>query len=275
MKLKIILLFLLIGTFGFAQKKEKIKGNKLVKVQQHKIAPFSSLYLNEKFEVSLLKGEVPLIEIETDENLHDVITYAVDHKGVLNLGTTHQITSKKRLNIRITVTEDFNTLITTDKAEVSSLIDLDLKELLITAKGNSKVYLTLKTDNFNLTADKNAKIELNLNSKNCVLTLSESADMKALINANELKADLYQKANAKIEGDLKQLKLRVDNASNFDGKKLTTNNADVIAEGSSDCDLEVKGTLTLEMSGSSKIAVYNTPKISLNKFEDSATLYKK
>lgn len=275
MKLKLIILTLLISTFSFAQKKEKIKGNKLVKVQQYSIAPFSTLQLNEKFEVALLKGDTPLIEIETDENLHDVITYAVDQNGVLSLNTTHQITSKKRLNIRITVTEQFNNLILTDKAEVSSLIDLELKKLLITAKENSRVYVTVKTDDFNLTADKNSKIELNLNTNNCVLTLSESSDIKALINANELKADLYQKANAKIEGDIKQLKLRIDNAANFEGEKLTTKTANVIAEGSSDCDLDVKGTLNLELSGSSKVAVYNTPKITLTKFEDTATLYKK
>ena len=50
MKLNIILIALCIGTLGFAQKKEKIKGNKFIKVKQHQIAEFSELNLNDKFE---------------------------------------------------------------------------------------------------------------------------------------------------------------------------------------------------------------------------------
>jgi hypothetical protein len=275
MKLKLLIITLLIGTFGFAQKKEKIKGNKFIKVKQHQIAAFHELNLNDRFEVFLLKGVVPLIEIEADENLHDVILFSVSEDGVLSLQTTHQITSKKKLNIRITVTDQFNSILTSEKAEVNSLIDLDLKSMTIVAKDNSKVYLTLKADDFILTADKHSKVELNLNTKKSTLTLSESTDLEALINTDELKIDLYQKANAKIEGDVKSLQLRADNASNYHGEKLTANNATVVAEGSSDCDLDVKNNLTLEASGSTKINIYNNPKIELKRFEDSAAIYKK
>jgi len=275
MKFKLVLLTLLIGTFSFAQKKEKIKGNKFVKVKQHQITDFSGLTINEDFEVFLLKGEVPQIEIETDENLHEVILFAVSDKGILNLSSSHNITSKKKLNIRITVTKNFNSIILSDKAIVNSLIDLELDKINITAKGNTKVYITAKTNEFDLTAEKHSKIELNLNTKKSTIKISESSNIKALINASELNIDLYQKANAKIEGDINQLKLRADNAANFEGKKLTTNNAIVIAEGSADCYLDVKDSLTIDASGSSKIYMYNSPKINLNKFEDSATIYKK
>jgi len=275
MKLKIVLFTLLIGTFGFSQKKEKIKGNKFVKVKQHQIASFSALSLNENFEVFLLKGGTPQIEIETDENLHEVIIFSVSDNGELSLKTSHHITSKKKLNIRITVTNDLNTITLNDKAIVNSLIDLDLDKLTLITKGNSKAYLTLKTNEFELTAEKHSKIELNLNTTKSVIKLSESTDLEALINAQELNIDLYQKANAKIEGEVDILNLRADNASNFEGKKLTATNCTVVAEGSADCDIEVKVNLTIEAAGSSKVNIYNTPKIALTRFEDSAELYKK
>jgi len=275
MKFKILVLTLFLGAFSFAQKKEKIKGNKFIKVKQHQIADFSELSLNENFEVFLLKGETPQIEIETDENLHEVILFSVSDNGILSLKTTHQITSKKKLNIRITITNSFNSLILSDKAIVNSLIDLDVKKMIITAKGNSKIYLTLKTDEFKFTADKHTKTELNLTTKKGVIQLSESANLEALINAEELKVDLYQKANAKIEGEVNDLNLRIDNASNYKGRKLTATNAVIVTEGSADCDIEVKETLLLEASGSSKINIYNTPKIELKKFEDSASIFKK
>ncbi|MGB0895792.1 MAG: GIN domain-containing protein [Flavobacteriaceae bacterium] len=275
MKFKIILLALFVGTFGFSQKKEKIKGNKFVKVKQHQIAEFKELNLNDKFEVFILKGDTPQVEIETDENLHDIIQFGVDDKGTLNLSTSHQIVSKKKLNIRITVTDKLNSIITSEKAIVNSLIDLDLKKMTINAKDNSKVFITIKTDEFKLVTEKSAKVELNLNTTKSILTLSESSNLKALINSDNLKIDLYQKANAKIEGEVDLLELRADNASNFHGEKLTSTDATVIAEGSSDCDLEVKNTLTLEASGSSEVNIYNTPKIELKRFEDSAAIYKK
>jgi len=275
MKFKILVLTLLIGAFSFAQKKEKIKGNKFIKVKQHQIVDFNELILNENFEVFLLKGDSPQIEIETDENLHDVIQFSVTDNGVLSIKTTHQITSKKKLNIRITVTNNFNSIIISDKAIVNSLIDLDLNKITILAKDNSRTYLTLKTDEFKFTAEKHSKIELNLTTKKGVIQLSESTNLEALINADELKIDLYQKANAKIEGDVINLNLRVDNASNYKGRKLTANNALVITEGSSDCDIDIKETLELEASGSSKVNIYSTPKINLKKFEDSASIFKK
>lgn len=275
MRLNIIILTILIGTFGFAQKKEKIKGNKFVKVKQHQIPVFNTLNLNDKFEVSLLEGTLPQIEIEADENLHDIIQFSVTDDGVLSLNTTHQIVSKKKLNIRITCTDQFKSILTSEKAVVNSLIDLDLSSMSITAKDNSEIYITLKTGDFELTADGRTKIELNLKSKKSTLTLSESTNLKALINSKDLKVDLYQKANAKIEGDTDLLKLRIDNASNYKGEKLTAVNAEIVAEGSADCDVDVKGNLTLEASGSAKINIYNTPKIELKRFEDSASIYKK
>lgn len=275
MKFKILVLTLVIGAFSFAQKKEKIKGNKFVKTKQHQIDDFNELNLNENFEVFLLKGDTSQIEIETDENLHEVILFSVADNGVLSLKTTHQITSKKKLNIRITVTNSFNSIIISDKAIVNSLIDLDLDKMTIIAKDNSKIFLTLKTNEFKFTGDKHAKIELNLTTKKGEIQLSESTNLEALINAEELKIDLYQKANAKVEGEVTNLNLRVDNAANYKGHKLTATNATVIAEGSADCDIEVKELLSIEASGSSKINIYNIPKIDLKKFEDSASIFKK
>mgnify|MGYP000153276145 CR=1 FL=1 len=91
----------------------------------------------------------------------------------------------------------------------------------------------------------------------------------------EFGADAVILSNAKVEGEVTNLNLRVDNAANYKGEKLTITNATVITEGSADCDIEVKETLILEASGSSKINIYNTPKIDLKKFEDSASIFKK
>ena len=48
-----------------------------------------------------------MIEIEADENLHDLILFDVSG-NTLSLKTYHKITSKKKLSIRITITDIFN-----------------------------------------------------------------------------------------------------------------------------------------------------------------------
>lgn len=274
MNLRLLLIVLLVCTAGFAQKKEKIKGNKFVKVKQHTIETFSSLELAENLEIHLLKGATPQIEIETDENLHEVIKFDVN-SGVLNLYTTHNITSKKKLNIRITYTDALDKILASDKAIINSFTDMDVDKLVITAKDAARIYMTIKANDFKIETLKRAKVELNLNAKSVVVEMSESSDMKALINSEELTFDLYQKANAKIEGEIQNLKLRTDNATNFKGNNLTTQNCELIAEGSSDCHIEVKGELDIDASGSSEVYIYNKPTITIKNFADSATIYKK
>lgn len=273
MKFKILLLTVLISALGFAQKKEKIKGNKFVKVLQHQIDDFNTLTLGENLEVFLLKGVTPQIEIEADENLHEVIKFSVTNNE-LTIKTTHTITSKKKLNIRVTVSDSFNTIVASEKATINTLIDLELNALTITAKNTSRVYATVKADTFKLSANERSKVELNLDAKNSTIEMSESTDIKALINSEKLAFDLYQKANAKIEGDVAELKLRADNATNFKGAKLAATNCNLIAEGSADCYIDVKERLSLEASGSSEVHIYNTPAITITKFADSASLYK-
>ncbi len=275
MKFKIMIFALLFGTISFAQKKEKIRGNKQLKTVQHQVTDFNTLLIGENLEVFLLKGTSPQVEIETDENLHEVILFSVDNNGVLSLSTTHQITSKSKLNIRITITDAFNTIKTYEKATVNSLIDLHLNKLSVHTNDNSKLFLTAKTNDFSLKSTHFTKTELNISSLKTTLHLSESASIKSLVNSESLHVDLYQKANAKIEGTSTDLILRADNASNFKGRELTTTNADVTIEGSADCDITVIKNLVLQASGSSKTNIYNAETINIKRFNDSAAIYKK
>ena len=276
MKKIIFSLFLIccITQVAYAQKKEKIKGSRNVVVKQHDLPVFNAIDIGEEFEVALVKGDIPKIEIEADDNLHDVIDYTVND-GTLYLTTSHKIISSKTFKIRLTFTSELNTIIAKEKAEISSLIDLEFDDITITAKENSKVYITLRGKSVKIITLKKAKTEFNITANNTVVEMSDSSDMKALINSNNLVFDLYQKANAKIEGDIDELKVRADNATNFNGQKLTAVNAELIAEGSSDCLIEVKKELTLEASGNTEVQVFNNPKINLKKFTDSASLYKK
>lgn len=273
-KICVLITLLLIANTALAQKKNKIRGTKFVVVNQHKLPAFSALDVGENFEVYLTKGTSTAIEIEADDNLHDVIDFSINDK-TLYLSSSKKIAGAKAFKIRITYTNDFNTIIAKQKATIHSLTDIDLEDLSITAKDNTRVYLTLKSQTVKVIALDRAKTELNITANSAAIEMSDASDMKALINANNLVFDLYQKANATIEGDIDHMKVRTDNATNFDGKNLTAVKAEVILEGSSDCIIEAKEHLIIEASGNSEIQIYNNPTIELRKFSDAATLYKK
>ena len=86
---------------------------------------------------------------------------------------------------------------------------------------------------------------------------------------------MYQKSQAEIEGNVNNAKLRLDNYISLTAKKLVIGSLDVISESYSKCSVNVTNALTLSASGKSEIELYGEPKITINKFTNNTTLYKK
>jgi len=84
---KIVLIAIL--TFSFsnvnAQRKDKIKGNKIVTTEETSVEDFTRILIGEDFKVTIVKRDNPFVEITTDENLHEVIEASVIDKRQLGL----------------------------------------------------------------------------------------------------------------------------------------------------------------------------------------------
>jgi hypothetical protein len=128
---------------------------------------------------------------------------------------------------------------------------------------------------FTLMANDKSKIELNLKSEKTAIDLSKNAQLKALIASVEMKFDMYQKSNATVEGDVTELKLRLDNNSNFKGEKLNAKNATIVTEGYTNTSIMVSGKTSIDAAGKSEIELYGEPKIEIIRFVESAVLRKK
>ena len=76
-KISYLLVALIVTSLSFSQKKEKIKGSKIVTIAIKEINNFDNIEVGDNFEVLLVKGTKPSIEIETDDNLHEIINYEV------------------------------------------------------------------------------------------------------------------------------------------------------------------------------------------------------
>ena len=275
MKKIIILSFLFITALSFAQKKEKVKGSKIVKLEQKQVEDFESLEVEDNLEIFLIKGNECGLEIEADDNLIEFVDYKLTGKN-LRISTSRDISSYKKLSVRVTYNDKFNMLIAKDETNVTTLSDLILDNITFKSYDYSKLFLNAKTKNFTLMANDKSKVELNLKSEKTAVDVSKSAYVKALISSGEMKFDMYQKATAEVEGDAIDLKLRLDNNTDFTGKKFKAKNALVETSGYAKTNINISNMATLDASGNSEIELYGEPvKIEIKRFTDSAILQKK
>lgn len=276
MKKSLAILFFSLLSFmlSTAQSSEKVKGNRTVTIQQTNIESFHTIALDEDFEIEVIYDQNPYVQVETDENLHEFIEFQVID-SVLTFNKTIRITSKKKLNIKVTYNDALKHIETSDNAEILSLSTMDLENGSLKTRGASKVGLTVKSDNFDFNSDDKSKVKLNLTGENCSITMSGNSKLDALINSSQISATLYQRADANIEGSSKIAKIELDNNTDFNGKNFTINTCDVICNISSDAYLEVLENITIDASGASSIYLYQNPKIIINKLNDTSKLQKK
>jgi hypothetical protein len=275
MKKSILLFtFLILSSFAWSQKKEKIKASKIVTITQKEIGNFENIEIVDEIDVFIIKGDKPNIEIEADDNTHE----SFDIKSVgttLRIGLMHTISGAKKTSVRITYTDQFKMLIAKGEAEITALSYLKLSQATFKCYDNARLFLNVDCDNFTLIANDKSKVELNIKSEDILFELSKSTNVKALIRSSNFKCDMYQKASANIEGDVNNLKLRMDNKSDFIGKNLVVQSASVIAEASSKSSIQVVSQLFLESSGKSETHLYGNATIEIKRFADESLLSKK
>ncbi len=270
----VLFTFLLVVNVAFSQKKDKIKGSKIVTIEQKKIESFTGIEVSDNLEVMLIKGDECAIEIEADDNLHDVIDFSLSG-STLRLGLLKDVISSKKLSIRLTYTNDFKMVVAKNESRVTALSDIDLNEVTFKAFDYAELYMNAKTDNFTLESNDKSKVELKLNSQKTTINLSKSASLKAWITSKEMIFDMYQKSTATVEGDITDLKLRLDNNAAFTGKNLTAQNAVIVTEGYTNSIVNVQQNAVIDASVKSEIELYGEPKIEIRRFTDSAVLRKK
>lgn len=273
---RILLLVLLVfsTTYTFAQKKEKVKGTKILKTEQHEVDSFQEIEIEDNLEVFLIKGSKNALEIETDENLHTAIDYKTYGK-TLRLTTNKDISSFKKLEVRVTYTDSLKMITVKHEAKLNAITELQSKNLTIKTFDYSKAFINVNTPNFTLISNDKSKIEMNLKSSDADIEMSKNSELKALITASKLKCDMYQKAEANLEGDVSDFKLRLDNNAKYTGKNFNSKFLTLTTEGYTNCSVYTNGNLSITALGKSEVSIFGDPKIEIKKFGDEAILMKK
>ncbi len=275
MKKNITLLLLILSTtLTFAQKKEKIKGSKIVTIERREIGKFDALVIEDNLEIHLERGEKPELKIETDENLQDIISFDL-YDNTLRIYTKKQVTSYKKMIVKVTYTDNLTLITSKNESNINAIQELLLNTVTLKALDESRLFINANVKNFTLQLGDKTKTELNLKSEKATFELNKNAALKALVTTDFLKVDQYQKTTATLEGNAASTAIRLDNNASFIGNKLTTKKADITTEGYSICSLFVEKEVIIGAINKSEIYLLGTPKIEMRKFLDEAKLSKK
>ena len=273
-KISFLFTLLFLTTIAVAQKKEKIKGSKIVTVSVKEIPSFENIEINDNFEVFLVKSDKPSLEIEADDNLHEIINYEVAG-GTLRVSSLREAIGVKKFALRINYTSELKLITAKNESSVHALADLELENITIKNYDNSRAFLNVKANYFALVLNDKAEAEINVKADNTSLELSKNAELKALVTSPELKLDMYQKSQATIEGNVNNAKMRLDNYAVLTAKKLVIATLELSTESYAKSFINVTNTLNLAASGKTETELLGESKIQITKFLNNATLYKK
>ena len=273
---KIALLFIvvLLTSISYGQKREKVKGSKIVTIEKKEIGNFENLEIEDNLEILLIKSDKCSLEIEADDNLHSEININTNG-NTLRLTTSKDVGGFKKFLVKVFYNNDFKLLLAKHETIITATSDVELDNFTIKSFDYSKIFMNGKIKTFTIMQNDKSKSELNLKAETVTIELSKNAQLKALIASNQLKADLYQKSSAVVEGDVIDLKLRLDNSSEFTGMNLISKSAELIAEANTTTKINVVTNATIEASGKSEIQFYGDAKIELKKFTENTVIMKK
>jgi hypothetical protein len=253
---------------------EKIKGDRNVTIKQTYIDDFKTIIVDGDFSIEVVYNSKPSVNIEADDNLHEVIQFNVVD-GVLSFSQTMRITSKKRLNITVNYGDALQNIETRGDGEIRSLTSMELSNASLITADNSRAYLNIKTKNFDYKSSGKSKTRLNLTADSTKIELSDNSKLDALINSTVANFDLYQRSDAVIEGSATSSIIRLDNSTSFNSPKFDVKTIDATLEDNSDLTLTSTESITIAASGDSEIYLYGNTAITITKFDDTAKLQKK
>ena len=269
-----LLLLLLFTTLTFAQKREKIKGTKIVTTSLKEVGDFDAIEAEDNLEIYLERGEKNEIKIEADDNLHDIVGMDLREK-VLRLYTSKESTIFKKLVVHVTYTKSLTKVTAKNEAKIYAIQELLLDDITFNSVDFSKLYLNVNAKKFSLIADDKSKSEINLKADEASLQLSKNSSIKSLVSSIKFKCDLYQKSSAALEGIAEKATIRLDNNSSFTGTKFNLKEANVTAESYATGSILAEISISLAIGDKAEISLLGKPKIELTRFSEEAKLFKK
>lgn len=263
----------LISCGGSKSSMDTIKGNREPSTQITQVKLFHTIEVSGDFEIGLVKGPQPSVEILTDSNLHDVLDARVI-SGVLSIRTLKRIKSMKKMEIRVTYTNELKEILVKEDGNVYSITDIQLENISLVAREKGRLALTVKCDNVIVEQYNDSNSELNIEADAIQVKLHENADMEALINAKNLNLGLVGRSDARIDGDISSGNYSLKDKAELEAKRLDARELNLQIENNARAEVAAIKSFNLSSLDDGETRLYGNPQISISEFKDESKLLK-
>ena len=273
-KVIIVLVTLCLSISVFAQKKPKIKGNKEV-TQVAKQIPqeFNALEIDDALEITLKQGDKNAYALNIDSNLVDILQFSVTD-SILKIYTTNNITSSKKLEISLTVTE-LEHLILKNDAKVKGEGRFTSDKFYLNGYNSSRVDMDISADDVTITLQRDAGGKIKVKSENTSIIMNDRTDLKAYVIADKVRVTLNNSANLDMDGDADYAAFNLKKTSNLNARKMKVSSADLYTSNNSDVHVNATRNLEIYAQGKSNVYVYGNPKVEIKGLTDKSKIIKK
>jgi hypothetical protein len=265
---------LLLGTQVVkAQKKPKIKGNRIVAPYNASLDAFHTIVLNEDLKINVVAADSSSVAILADDNLPPVFKFLVKD-SVLIISTYYTITASKQLDITLfTPTLDSISMVS---GKIGITLDPRFKSVKAYASGGTNLSVAGNIAYLSLSLDEKAFAVVNGVFDVFSLKMKDRAVATIYADVSEnAQLQLSDKAGVKWGGTVAHLSAALLGSTHLDALELEATEAVVNASGSAKTELYVISHLTYFAKEESQLDLYGLPKIDLLEFSGTAQLKKK
>lgn len=272
---KFLLFFILfsISLGAVSQKKEKIKGSRVIAKESNKLDSFHQIEISDNLHVTISKNNSNSYELQADENLIDVLKFEIDDE-ILKIYSTKKITSSKKLEIELNYQEiDF--IILKGDAKLETKNKIVFPSFSLETYDSSYFDLDMDVDSLNLNLFSNSSGKINLHGKKATIELEDKSQLKGNISVDSLNMSLNEKSLVKVNGDINNLKLDAKGSSTLKANDLKVSTANLNTSNSTDISIFVSKELRLYATEKSSIHLYGNPKLEVDALNDQSKIIKK
>lgn len=238
---------------------------------QENLPPFNTIELKDDLEIRLRKAPQEGYAVTADDNLIDVLKFKVED-SILTISSFYTITGKKKLDITVNYS-DLNNLILhdgdmrMDGAVITDVLDVKVLE-------SAKLQLNAEASRIAVHMEGNSSGDLTLKGEELDFIFKDRIDVGVFAVCDTINLKMYKNASAKLEGTVADFAINLFENSSLKGKGLESEKVVANLQDSSSAEVNVKSTIELTSTGSSKTYVYGDGKIDLIEFLDTSELHR-
>ena len=270
--------FLIVISFFFTLNttaQEKLKGNKNVITQHRDVTEFNSISIQNNLKVFVSESLTSKVSVETDENLQDAIVTRVSD-GILEVYISQPIKRKKKLAIYIGIAAPLKSIEVKDNASIIGESEIQTDDLELFAKDNGSIKMKFRSTNLTVTAKDRSDLDISISTKGVInVNSKQTASIRMQGTCSKMNATLEGTSLIKPTGNCEEVIVLANDSGNFKGKDLLADYATVEAKDKSDVYVNVSKELIINIENTAKLYIYADPTMTIEKFADKSTLFKK